>query len=422
MQSLKGKKLLVLAGSPHEIGLIKRAQEMGVYTVVTDYYDKTISPAKTISDEAWSISWSDIDTLEQKCREENINGVLAGYSELTVECMIKLCERLSLPCYINEEQLSITRDKILFKEICRKNGVPTIKEFPSPEDVDEFPVIVKPVDRSGSIGISIASNKEELEQAYKYALEMSFCKKVIIEKYITKATKFDACYAISNGNVVLFSTEDTINAKNNGLDKVVQSGWLAPSKYHEKFLKEADVFLKDMIKDIGIKEGTIFFSGFADGESFAFFETGFRLGGAHMQNFSKARGICDVYELLIYHALTGSTKDVMINENAGTDLKGVILNFYAKEGTFSHFEGIESVKCMPQCNIMLPMCYKGKECTEDTAILTKLGMIHLYDTDPMILMECADKAYQSFCAFDTLGRDMIFDRIDTNIISQWWNK
>lgn len=422
MKTLTGKKLLVLAGSSQEIDLVKRAKELGIYTVVTDYYDEAISPAKTFVDEAWNISWSDIDALEKICRKQHIDGVLAGYSEFTVECMIKLCKRLDLPCYITEEQLNITRDKLLFKEVCRKNGVPTIKEFASPDDVSEFPVIVKPVDRSGSIGISIATNKEELLKAYQYAMEMSVCKKVIIETYITQGTKFDACYAISGGNIVLFSTEDTINAKNNGFEKVVQSGWFTPSKYHEKFLKEADAFLKDMIKDMGIKEGTIFFSGFADGESFAFFETGFRLGGAHMQNFSKARGVCDVYDLLIYHALTGNTNDVPVNENAGSDLKGVILNFYAKEGTFSHFQGLEEVAKMPACNLMLPMCYKGKVCTEDTAILTKLGMIHLYDTDPNVLKQSADEAYKTFGAFDALGRDMIFDRIDTNIIPAWWDK
>ncbi len=411
-----------MAGSPHEMDLIKRAKELGVYTVVTDYYDKEFSPAKTVADESWDISWSDLDALEKKCREEKINGVLAGYSELTVESMIKLCARLSLPCYITEEQLSITRDKILFKEICRKNSVPTIKEFTSPEDVNEFPVIVKPVDRSGSIGISIATNKDELKTAYDYALEMSISKRVIIEKYINKGTKFDACYAISNGNIVLFSTEDTINAKNNGLEKVVQSAWLTPSKYHEKFLKEADIFLKNMIKDMGIKEGTIFFSGFADGESFAFFETGFRLGGAHMQNYSKARGICDVHELLIRHALTGTTEGLPINESAGADLKGVILNFYAKKGTFSHFEGIEEAKKLPALNMILPMCHKGKVCTEDTAILTKLGMIHLYDTDPVLLMNSADEAYKTFGAFDIKEQDMVFDRLDTKIIPNWWDK
>lgn len=144
--------------------------------------------------------------------------------------MIKLCERLNLPCYINSEQLDITRDKIKFKECCRRYGVPVVREYKSIEEVDKFPVIVKPTDRAGSIGISIANNLKELEKAYQYAYEMSVEKRVIIEEYIYKADKVDFYYLAENGQLTLLTSCDTINAKNNGFSKVVQSAWLYPEK------------------------------------------------------------------------------------------------------------------------------------------------------------------------------------------------
>ena len=382
MTSLSGKKLLILAGSPHEVDLVRRAKELGVYTIVTDYYNLEISPAKKLADEYWDISWSDIDVLEKKCKEAGINGITAGYSEIIVDCLIQLCNRLGLPCYITKEQLEITRDKILFKEECRKNGVPVIKEYPDPDAVDSYPVIVKPVDRAGSIGISVANNKEELAKAYDYAMEMSLCKKVIIEDFITKGTKFDVVYAISNGEIAIIGTTDTVNAKDNGTEKVVQSAWLTPSKYHNLFLEQADSSLRKMIRSMGITEGLIFFSGFADGESFAFFETGYRLPGGHLYKYGKACGMPDCQDIFIYHALTGNTNGINLSLKTGEDLKGITLNFYAKAGTFSHFKGTEEIEKLPQCHYMLPMCYKGKVCEDDKAILVKLAMVHLYDTDP----------------------------------------
>ena len=174
MTQLQGKKLLILGATAGETTLVKRAQKLGVYVIVTDYNtDYALSPAKYIADECWDISWSDIDTLEKLSRENEIDGVLAGYSEFRVENMIKLCKRLNLPCYINDEQLEITRDKIKFKDCCRKYGVPVVKEYASIDEVDEYPVIVKPTDRAGSIGISIAYNFEELEKAYQYAVNTS---------------------------------------------------------------------------------------------------------------------------------------------------------------------------------------------------------------------------------------------------------
>jgi hypothetical protein len=38
MQSLKGKKLLILGGPALACDIVEKAREMGVYTIVTDWY------------------------------------------------------------------------------------------------------------------------------------------------------------------------------------------------------------------------------------------------------------------------------------------------------------------------------------------------------------------------------------------------
>ena len=92
------KKLLILGSTYHEIDIIKRAHTKGIYTIVTDNnLDWSKSPAKYVADEAWDISWSDIDKLYDKCVEVGVNGVIAGFSEFRVENMIKLSKRLGLP-------------------------------------------------------------------------------------------------------------------------------------------------------------------------------------------------------------------------------------------------------------------------------------------------------------------------------------
>ena len=114
-------KLLILGGNPTEIEIVERAKKLGLYTIVTDNHtDWKLSPAKQLADEGWNISWSDVDTLAKKCQEENVNGVIAGFSEFRVDNMIQLCERLHFPCSLTMHQLDVTRDKLLFKETCRK--------------------------------------------------------------------------------------------------------------------------------------------------------------------------------------------------------------------------------------------------------------------------------------------------------------
>lgn len=420
--ALKGRKLLILGATAGELTLVKRAQELGVYVIVTDYNsDWSYSPAKYVADEAWNISWSDVDTLEQKCRECGIAGVTAGYSEFRVESLIKLCTRLNLPCYSTLEQLEITRDKIKFKNYCRECGVPVVKEFASQETVDEYPVIVKPVDRAGSIGISVAKNKSELQQACEYANGKSVSKQIIIEKFIDTGTKIDFYYAVENGEISLISSCDTINAKDNGYERVVQSAWLYPSRNEEYIIRKVDPALRSMIQRMGIKYGCIFFSGFIDKEgTIVFFECGFRLEGGHQYNYVSQKGPYNFLDLFIYHALTGDTKRIKRRE-CNAKLYAATINLYAKKGILTEVGGVEEIAQMKNCCLALMYGRIGESCKDDQAILSKIGMFQFVSESSSQLQNDVERMYQIFSVFNENGDDIVYDRVDASVIANWWS-
>ncbi len=425
LEILQGKKLLILAGSPHLVTLVERAKELGIYTIVTDYYDVQTSPAKQTADEYWNISWSDLDTLERKCREEGISGITTGYSESPVECCIKLCDRLNLPCYCNDNQLALTRDKMLFKSECRRSGVPVVNEYPSPENVTSFPVIVKPVDRAGSIGVSVATDTDSLRKAYEYAMEKSYCKSVIIEDFISNGFKFDVTYAVCNGKPILLSDCDTVNADDNGFERVVQSGWLFPSRYHKNFMEKANAPLCRLINNLQIKDGYIFFSGFAiehgTDVDFVFFETGFRLSGGHMYRYMIKRGIVNILDLFIIHALTGSTDLLEWHEETNPGLKCSMINYYSTGGTVSGFCGLDDIKQMEDCNFLLQTGRVGEKCDANRAILSKMTMVHFCNHSAEKLAEDVSYANSVYSIKNEDGTDMVYDRINPAIIAEWWN-
>lgn len=422
--ALRGKKLLILAGGPNLVTLVQRARELGVYTIVTDYYDDKKSPAKKYADEAWNVSWSDIDTLEKLCIENKIDGITTGYSESPVDCCVKLCERLGLPCYCTKEQLDLTKDKVLFKNCCRENGVPVVNEYSSVDEVDSFPVIVKPVDRAGSIGVSVATNKEELNKAYEYAMEKSYCKNVIIEDFIYNGSKFDVTYAVTSGKITMLSNCDTVNAKNNGFERVVQSGWLFPSKYSNKFLQKADSALQRMIKSLKINDGYIFFSGFAiekeNDVDFVFFETGFRLSGGHMYKYMLRRGIVNLLDIFISHALLGNTDLVVWNEENQKGLKCAMVNFFATNGTVSEIVGAKKIEALDDCNFVINPGKIGQKCDASHAILSKIHMFHFCNASAEKLAEDIAFANSVYSVKNENGQDMVYDRIDPDFVKNWW--
>lgn len=419
---LKGKRLLILGASADEVTLVRRAQELGIYVIVTDYNtDRLLSPAKNIADEAWDISWSDIDALERKCNLHNINGIIAGYSEFRIECTIKLADRLGLPCYCNEHQLDITRDKIKFKEECRWNGIPVIREYKTPEEVVCFPVIVKPVDRAGSIGVGIAENMSELLKLYDEAMGMSICKKVIIEDYVDNSSKFDSYYVVIDDYIQLISTDDVIMSAKNGYKRVVQNGWILPSIHQNAYIKKIDKRVKNMIKNMGIKNGYISFSGFVDeNENFVFFECGFRLCGGHLYNYFPKIGMCNTLDLLITYSLLGKVCVPPINIDLNTNIKCVTLNYYAKEGIISEIRGFEEVSKIDNCSFVIVKSHLGQKCESDKAILSKIGMVYFCSNSDIELLQSVKQANELITVLDENGHDMIYDRIEMIVLENYW--
>ena len=209
MADLNGKRLLIMGGVTKAIDIVKTAQEMGVYVLVTDYL--TDSPAKKVADESSMTSTTDVDAVVQLCNDKNVDGVFTGYIDSMLPYCCDVCNKLNLPFYATKDQIEICIDKEKFKTACNKYGVPTIQEYTLNEDLLEddlknivYPIILKPVDNSGSRGIFVCHNEEELRTYYPQSLEFSPSKNVIVEQYIEdhEAMIF---YMIQDGKAVFCS-------------------------------------------------------------------------------------------------------------------------------------------------------------------------------------------------------------------------
>lgn len=422
---LEGKRLLVIGATDNEVELVRRAQVLGAWVAVTDNHrDWDDAPAKRVADEAWDISWSDVDAMQTACVASHIDGAAAGWSEFRCENLIRLCERMGWPCYITPEQLEVTRDKVKFKQACREYGVPVVKEFATPADVDDFPIIVKPVDRAGSIGIGIAANEAELDVCYAGALEASPTGHVIIEEYVGDQTKFDAFYLVSDGNIRLLSSDDVVNSAHNGARRVVQSAWLLPSRHHGAFAgSAADLGLRSLIRGLGIRDGYIFFSGFSDGVSFKFFECGFRLCGSHLAEYLRRLGEPDILDAHICHALLGTARPAIEWAAPGDPaLRQATVNVYANAGTVGEIRGFDAVAAMPDCAYCMQRGRVGQRCEDGSAILSKMGMCYFVNRSADALASDVAAANAAIEVFDEIGRDMVHDRVDPAIVRDWWKE
>ena len=138
---LSGKKLLVLGGDLLSCDIVNKAHEMGLYVIVTDWYEPEKSPAKLLADEFWMTSIEDYDKLAIQIRENNIDGVITGFTDSYLLSYQKICEMTNLPCYGDKTQFEIFTNKERYKKLCRQFKIPTIEEFSIDSTDIQFPVL-----------------------------------------------------------------------------------------------------------------------------------------------------------------------------------------------------------------------------------------------------------------------------------------
>lgn len=185
------KKLLMLGGSLYQIFAIKEAKKLGYYVITADYLPS--NPGHKYADEYHNVSTTDKEAVLKLAKKLKVDGVVAYASDPAAPSAAYVCEKMGLPTspYKSVEILS---NKDLFRRFLQENGFncPKAMGFTTYEDalihIDEFtlPIMVKPVDSSGSKGVNKMTDKSQLKGFVEEALHYSRGKRFLIEEFIVK--------------------------------------------------------------------------------------------------------------------------------------------------------------------------------------------------------------------------------------------
>lgn len=188
------KRLLLLGGSAQQVVAIKTAKKMGIYTILCDYLPD--NPGQFYADKFYLESTTNKEKILNIARDEAIDGIVAYASDPAAPTAAYVAEKLKLPTN-SYESVCILCNKDKFREFLKFNGfnTPLSKTYIDSSVIDkecelDFPVIVKPVDSSGSKGVSIVSDTENLKNAIEFSLSYSRTGKCIVEQYIQNKYKY----------------------------------------------------------------------------------------------------------------------------------------------------------------------------------------------------------------------------------------
>ena len=274
------EKLVIIGANDFQNQLILKAKSLGYETHVFAWQDGSIG--EKTADYFYPISIVEKEQILEKCKEIKPVGVCSIASDLATITVNYVAENLGLACNPTSTTLQCT-NKFEMRKKMKENGVKTpafikVSNDSSTWNVEnmKFPVIVKPTDRSGSRGITKVFNKNELEDAVKYATKDSFEKMAIVEEYI-EGNEY-SCECISykgNHHFLAFTKKYTTGSPN-----FIETGHMEPSDIKLEYQEEIKNNIFKALTALGVQNGASHteFKVNENGE-FGIIEIGARMGG-----------------------------------------------------------------------------------------------------------------------------------------------
>ncbi len=413
------KKLLILGSDFGTISVVREAHRQGYYVIVADLMEE--SPTKKEADEAWLISTTAIDELEQKCHETGITAIMFGASDFNISNARVLCKRLGLPIYCDDDiTWEVVRDKRAFKKLCAEVDAPIATDYELNDnnykkaaDSILFPVVVKPSDKSGNRGMNYCSSKEEFIKAYQAAREISD-RSIIVERQLV-GEEFNVHYALADGEASLLYFTATHHEP--GQPYNLYSFKCTTSNHLRQYIKEVNESVVEVIKKAGCKEGIAWVDVMRDQDGkFYLLEMGYRFGGVmtyvpyeHVSGFNTVRWMLDI-ACGKKHVKTDLPRPL---SQAYTSMAASYHLFTRHAGTVGDMRGLDEIANMEGVFIDIP-----KRIGSSVRDKTGIGLLGVYAKDADEMCQKITEINRLLSVTDEKGRNLIIKFDDTKAILQ----
>ena len=186
------KTLAIIGASYLQLPLAKKAKEMGLRTICFAWTDGAV--CKDEVDVFYPISIVEKEQILEICKKEQIDGICTIASDVAAPTVAYVAEQMGLvgnsyECALRANNKYQMRQAFTLADIpcpfywCVKDET-QILNLQSEITNQRLPLIVKPSDRSGSLGVTKVEKEEDLIPAIKAAQEFSFKHEAMVEQFI----------------------------------------------------------------------------------------------------------------------------------------------------------------------------------------------------------------------------------------------
>lgn len=248
------KKIAIIGASYLQEPLIRKAKEKGLETHVFAWAADDVG--EKIADYFYPISITEKDEILEKCREIGIDGICSISSDLAAITVNYVAEKMGL-IGNSMSAVEVSTNKHKMRRCFEQNGDPSPKSI-QVTDIDDvkdaelrYPIIVKPVDRSGSRGITMLESKMGLQEAIEASKEQGFEKCALIEEFVTGQEYSVECISWQGKHYFLALTKKYTT----GAPDFIETGHMEPAPVDEDTLERVKKVVFHALVGLGIQYG-----------------------------------------------------------------------------------------------------------------------------------------------------------------------
>lgn len=181
------KSILVFGVGELQRSIIRRAKLRGLFTIGIDPCADAV--CKDELDAFEIVGGQDFEGTCAVVEKYGVDAIVTAATDKPLVMMARVAKKYGFPFY-SIETAQWSTDKFQMKQRFLEGGVPCARGrlIAKVEETDDlylyYPLIVKPRDNSGSRGVKLCRNREELQEAMQEASQYSHLDTVLVEEYI----------------------------------------------------------------------------------------------------------------------------------------------------------------------------------------------------------------------------------------------
>ena len=337
-------KLFIIGASILQVPAIRKAKEMGLTVAVADYNPNAVGVP--LADRYYNVSTIDEKGICEAAKDFGADGIMTLATDMPMRALAYACHELGLPAISYETAVRATDKGEMIKAFeaagvehpwffIAKNG----EEFEAALPSLTYPCIMKPTDSSGSRGVVLAHDREELVREYGYTLASSRGGAVILEEYM-RGPEFSVEVMVTGGEPHVLQVTDKLTT---GAPHFVEMGHSQPSGQTQENLDKIRDLACRAVKAVGIDRGPAHVEIILTEDGPKMVELGARMGGdcitTHLVPLST--GI-DMIRATIDMAC-GKEPDITPKWSKGAAIR----YFRTESGVLASVEGTEEALAIP---------------------------------------------------------------------------